>query len=463
LRGLCLIGHEIGEFGLIRFQDCVCESRDVRSGIGQHRPVVVFAQVGQFRSDIGRDNAAIRFLNLIEDNDAVRLTVERRQALDDLCLQVERGGGTVLDVSEDYSINLRAAQGEDRNSVLAGIVRRLDEASVEYMNYEISRNLLDGRTSSLSMGFNTMISDKASLRNESSFVDSRRSGLYRRRLTNLGYEIRPGVRADVSYEHREEALDADLRGSMPRDAFSGQMSFERGEGFNARSKFEYREDTGNDTQVLWETQGNAKLGREWVLFGEYATSEGRDGTGRDEISNIDKKQVGLAWRPEEGRWPDLLFKYLRLKDDRPRDLTSADGGYLKTKSDVHEYAAEGSLELPYNLQIEEKIVVRDEDLSAINPANTLETPQSQKAYLWINRLNYHINDRWGLGTEWRRLSVEGSDINRDEDGTLFEVSYKLFDHLALGCGYNFTSFKSNLEDLHKKKAEGLYLRAQGTY
>jgi len=155
-----------------------------------------------------------------------------------------------------------------------------------------------------------------------------------------------------------------------------------------------------------------------------------------------------------------------LQDDRPRDITSADGGFLKQKSTYDEFAGEFAFDLSgyfKNFQFVEKGAYRNEDLIAVDVNNIIETPENLEAYLIIHRLNYHLTDRFDLAAEFRTLRLDGSDVNSLEYGPLVEFTFQIHKNIALGAGYNFTSFKDDLTVLNKRKAEGVFVRLQGKY
>ncbi len=366
----------------------------------------------------------------------------------------------------DLSANARVSLSPDRNSLLAGLEHQVDAKTSKYTNYQISNSAMDGKTSTTSFGSNTRISNTAELRREKNFVVSDERGHYIGDLIGVKNQLTPHLDIDMTYDKQETLPDDRLKGSTPRDAFSSTVAYANPDHFKGNSKFEYRVDTGDQWQVLSDSQGELKLTQDWFLFGECEYSRGKDITRDISISEIDKHQAGIAFRPVDFDWLNWLFKYTHLRDNRPRDLTSADGGFIKQKSVYDEYATELALDLPSVLkhfQFVEKVVYRNEDLIAVDINNLIETPQTIEAYLIIHRLNYHLTNKIDAAAEFRTLRQLGSDVNTLQYGPLVEFTYQIHKNIAIGAGYNFSSFKDDFTVLTKEKAEGFFVRLQGKY
>ncbi len=371
--------------------------------------------------------------------------------------------GIIQKLMNDIAAYLRGSVGPDSNGVVTGLDRQVNASTTQYMNYSILETALDGNSSTTAFGANTQIAEKAELRREKRFVSSDTRGIYTSDFSSLKNQITPHLDFDFSYERREEAIDGNLKGSTPRDAFSTTLAYAKPDVLKANSKFEYRVDTGDVWQVLSDNQGEYKLTQDWFLFGEYEYSLGQDTTREIAVSRIDKKQMGLAYRPVDYDSFNWLLKYTRLQDDRPRDLVSADGGFLKQKSTYNEFATEAARDLPWHFQFVEKIAYRTEKFIAVNVNNIIETPSNLDAFLVIHRLNYHLTNKVDIAGEFRALTLVGSDVDTREYGPLVEFTYQIHKNIALGAGYNFTSFKDDLSVYDRKEAEGFFLRVQGKY
>ena len=395
---------------------------------------------------------------------AASLFVGQQVGLDDSEDTIS-SAGVSRKLSADMAVNVQGAVGQDRNSVLAGLTRQTNPWTFEYIHYEISDSALDGRSSATSFGSNTRISGTAELRRENRFVVSDQRGVYNTNLTGLKNRLTPELEADITYDRREEdiRLDENLKGSTPRETTSASISYIKPDHWKASSKFEYRVDTGDDWQTLSDSQGELKLTPDWFLFGEYECSRGVDETRDISVSRIVKRAVGVAFRPVNFDWFNALFKWIHLQDNRPRDITSAEGGFLKQQSTYDEFAGEFAWDLPWHFQFVEKIAYRDEDFVAVDVNDIVETPQNLDAYLLIHRLNYHLTDRFDLAAEFRTLRLDGSDVNSLEHGPLVEFTFQIHKNIAIGAGYNFTSFRDDFRVLDKRKSKGVFVRLQGKY
>ena len=84
--------------------------------------------------------------------------------------------------------------------------------------------------------------------------------------------------------------------------------------------------------------------------------------------------------------------------------------------------------------------------------------------LWINRLAFHLIERFDIATELRLLASLG-DTAVTEEGAIVEVAYNFFDHVRLGVGWNINGVAGALlpgSDGHDVE-NGFYVRLTGTY
>ena len=365
-------------------------------------------------------------------------------------------------LNEQISIHGQMGAGPAGNSVLAGFEKNIDAKNSVYSNYTLTHSQMDGETSIASFGSNTRISETARLRRERQFVTSDTRGIYKANLIGYEHQITPELSLDVSYQRRDEKQKPlTLTSSEARDAAAVRIAYILPDLVKIYARAEERMNSDDVWQVLTDTQGEFKLTQDLFFFGEYEYSKSK----RD-LSRIDKKEVALAYRPVNFDWFNALFKYIRLDDDRPQDLTSADGGFLITQSQSDVLATEFALDLPSFLkhfQIVEKLAFKNEEILAANTTNTVKTPEDLQAFLWVHRLNYHLTNRFDLAAEYRRLKQQGSSIHKKEGGVLVELTYEIVKHIAIGAGYNFTDFLDNLVVPDNKSARGFFLRLQGKY
>ncbi|UCD55256.1 MAG: hypothetical protein JSV93_00220 [Candidatus Omnitrophota bacterium] len=366
---------------------------------------------------------------------------------------------------EDTTLHARASYGmpDNDSSIVAGVEKTIDENTSVYINYALADSLIDGKSSTTSFGSNAKIGKTGKLRTERQFItrDDRES--YASNLIGFENQLSPELWYDVTYQRRDEELDHTLMGSTPDDTISANISCVIPDFISTFSKFEYRTDSNDMWQYLFDNQAEVKLNSDIFVFGELETSEAFEEDHKDATSRIHKKQVGLAYRPVKFDWFNLLFKYIRFIDERPEDVNNADGGFLEIKSTSNVLAGECAIDLPFNFQFVEKISYKDQDILAYDPTGNVKTPEDLEAFLMIHRLNYHLTKQIDAAFEFRVLDQEGSDVDLCESGFLIEATYQFRKGLAIGAGFNFTSFGDDLLEMDDDNAGGFFFRLQGKY
>ena len=365
-------------------------------------------------------------------------------------------------ISDDKTLTVQARAGKEDNSILFSLQKEINEDLSSYITQNFSKSSTDGRTSITSFGTNTKINKKAKMRTERQFITSDQRGTFATNLMAFDYQPTDELGFDISYQRRSEDLDPNLIGSTPEDTFSGSVSYADPDSLKCYSKSEYRKDLDGTWQVLTDNQAELKLSQDLFLFGEYEHSVA-DRDEQNSYSRIDKKEIGVAYRPIKFDWFNLLFKYIRFTDKRPEDVLNPDGGFFLIKSTSDVFAGECALDLPFNFQLVEKVSYKNEDTLSYEINGIMKTPENLKAYLTVHRLNYHLTNRIDLATEYRRLDQKGSDKNTEESGFLSEITYQLIKNISIGAGMNFTSFTDDFTDKDYKSARGFFCRLQGKH
>ncbi|MBI4358302.1 MAG: hypothetical protein HY584_03300 [Candidatus Omnitrophica bacterium] len=362
-------------------------------------------------------------------------------------------------VSDKTTVSAQAGVGPMGHSVLASIQKNMDAHNSSYSNYLLSNSAVDGRTSTTSFGSNTKISETATLRRERQVVSSETRGVFKSNVIGYENQITPELKFDFDYQKREEKQDPfTITSPEATNAASGFVSYLVPDKIKAYSKAEHRFNSDEVWQLVLDSQGEFKATKDFFVFAEHEYS-----TAKDNASQIDKKQVGIAFRPVNFDWFNALAKYIRFADDRPENVTSADGGFVKMQSQSDTFAGEYALDLPVRFQFVQKIAFQDEEIMAANTTNTIQTPENLKALLMIYRLNYHLTNRIDFAAEYRRLRRKGSDIRDKEHGALVEITFQIIKHVAIGCGFNFTNITEDITDHDSKNAKGFFIRMQGKY
>jgi hypothetical protein len=172
---------------------------------------------------------------------------------------------------------------------------------------------------------------------------------------------------------------------------------------------------------------------------------------------------GLAYRPVRFDFVNLLFKYTRLYDQRPIDLTQGLGD--SQVSDV--LSISPTFELPWRFALAEKLAYKHTRLIlADGPVGPFIDTH---LWLWVNRLDYHLKTMLDVSGEFRIYALRGPSaggaaVGGDgERGFLLEVAYRPNRFSRLGVGYNFTSFSDNELQRLDHSGGGFFIRAVGQY
>lgn len=213
-------------------------------------------------------------------------------------------------------------------------------------------------------------------------------------------------------------------------------------------------------RVNWSRTQNRSLcnepgGASFPAGGQPATCK----SGRAIEARFLEATAGAAWRPAESDRVSMLGRYSFILDSRPLGLT---GGLAHDKS-AHVFALSPIFELPFHLQLVEKLAwKRETSRFAVTPTDGLETRTD--AFLWINRLNLHLIGALDLGAEFRRLRlVLPAGAEQAKWGTLVEIGFWLNPYTRLGAGWNFSHFSDNeLQDLDRD-THGFFIRVVGRY
>ncbi len=146
-------------------------------------------------------------------------------------------------------------------------------------------------------------------------------------------------------------------------------------------------------------------------------------------------------------WLNLLAKYTYLEDDSP--ASQSDINDIEEEK-AHVLAGEAVIDLSDKWQLSEKLACKmgEEKVTGFDFTKT-------STWLWINRLDYKINENWQVGGEYRLLAQKQAEDKKH--GALVEVSRNIGDFVQLGIGYNFTEFNDDLTHLDYT-SHGPYIR-----
>jgi hypothetical protein len=209
---------------------------------------------------------------------------------------------------------------------------------------------------------------------------------------------------------------------------------------------------GDRRQLVTLTTIELKATDDITLFGRFDMVVTENTTLNVLESRDTEGTVGFAFRPVEFNWLNILARYTYLGEMAPYQLE------LNTRRDErsHVFSFSPIIELPYNLQLVEKVAFRNIRLD-VEGMPSVENNMT----LLINRLNYHLARQWDVGVEYRFLR---QSLTRDwRHGFLVEANYIVADHVRLGLGYNFTKFAEDELGDFDRDASGVFFRVTAQY
>ena len=209
---------------------------------------------------------------------------------------------------------------------------------------------------------------------------------------------------------------------------------------------------GDRRQLVTLTTVQLQATDDLTLFGRFDMIVTENTTLNVLESRDSEGTLGFAFRPVDYNWLNILARYTYLGEMAPYQLE------LNTRRDErsHVFSFAPMFELPFNLQLVEKVAYRNIRLDVEGMPEV-----TNNLTLLINRLNYHIFRQWDVGVEYRFLH---QSLTRDwRHGVLVEANYIVADHVRLGLGYNFTRFAEDELGDFDRDASGLFFRVTAQY
>ncbi|MBI1944390.1 MAG: DUF11 domain-containing protein [Deltaproteobacteria bacterium] len=281
-------------------------------------------------------------------------------------------------------------------------------------------------------------------------------------FTDGTFYAAPGANGSGSY----------LAGQGSRDAASAGVEWKRGELFLGSQRFELRYDNLTESRgghdrlwLLSATAAATRLSPELSLLARYNVALAQDLALGQREAYLEEGALGAAYRPVTHEWLSVLGKLSRRVEVRPLSLA---GGTVDDYT-VHAASVEPIVELPWQLQIAEKL--------ALKHASQLfgDVPRADAVTaLWINRVNWRVHDTmrglgieppvpgaFDVGVEYRVLaSMSGAGVKH---GPLVELQLAPVEYFRFGVGWNFTSFSGDELDRGTVDRSGFFVRAVGAF
>ena len=296
-------------------------------------------------------------------------------------------------------------------------------------------------------------------------IESGQLGQRNRAVLGLGKrtQVLPGLTLDASYQ-RSQVLNnfsgmMTGSGDLSQDALSLGIEWLAHPQIKLSNRFELRyDDTDewlgqrdkNQLLTLNNLSYQATKDLTFQLRLNYSVTE--DELFGDTEAEFMEASFGLAYRPLEHRWLNILFKATSRFEQRPIDLALE-------RPETEEMTVISLIpifELPYHFQLVEKIAYKR---SALIVENLI--PTISHSLLWINRINYHLSHEWDIGLEYRFLSntLAQSTLR----GALLELNYIIKKTVRIGAGYNFSSFTDDEFARFDETYGGPFFRVMAQY
>ncbi|MDI6791344.1 MAG: OmpA family protein [bacterium] len=349
--------------------------------------------------------------------------------------------GLNLKVNERLSGQIQGATGSAGESALVGVKARVSDKSNLYLDQTFSSS-----QATTIFGAETILNNSTRTYAQyelSSAIDGKTS----RSVVGLNnkFELSEGLFANLSFEH-----SGIKNGSKTtRDAGSVALEYLASDLGKASTKLELRRDDGpgkEQQQFLTTNAATLKLSPNLSLLGKVNYSLTEDKLTNKTGAESREAGIGLAYRPVDHDWVNLLARYTNLVDQRPA---------TDYKSEINIASLEGAFDLGRRFQLVERFADKREK------ETRSEISKEAEIWLWINRLNYHLTHQWDAGLEYRLLAQKQADDRRK--GFLVEVNRQVVNHLWFGAGYNFTDFTDKVNSANDYSAKGWFLRLQGNY
>ena len=143
-----------------------------------------------------------------------------------------------------------------------------------------------------------------------------------------------------------------------------------------------------------------------------------------------------------------------LKDRAP---DSQDDSYTDILEErAHIMSLEGAYDFNRYFQLVEKGAYKSNQERTLVRGFT-----DSRTSLWVNRLNFHVDDRWNIGTEYPMLNQHTT--NTLKMGILAELDINLTKFMQFVIGYNFTDFDDELRIGNDYDSKGWVFKVRGKY
>ncbi len=364
------------------------------------------------------------------------------------------GLGAEYQLTNDIALTaLETLKFSGDNSTTAGVKYKINETSSLYLNQKWIKE--DKGLSNTLLGAETSLGDGGKLYGEYQLNQeiNNSQNSQNRALVGIGktYKINDKLSIQGGLEHTY--YKTATTETKNRSAISLGLQFQLPKEFIFYTKHEIRYDKFDETKLHYTTTNGAEynLGSDLTLVSKvnfYITENIDANLTEAKMSEI---SLGFAFRPISYDFFNLLGKYSLISQLRPLSLN--DNSIYQESAHVISLA--GIYETPFKLELTEKTVLKYGLASENNTSDNLVM-----TLLWINRLAYHMIEKFDIALEYRLRKMLNFDTNQ---GFLVEGAYKIKKYFYLGIGYNFTSFTDDIFYMDNDDGGGFFVRISGSF
>jgi len=374
--------------------------------------------------------------------------------------------GADWSLTDDFGLNAMALlRWNGDHGIRTGLRTKLSDDANVFMEERVMRDPASG-----DMMYSTVFGARRALAGGGQMygeyrLDSGVSGPANRAVLGLGkrFKLADGIHLMGAYERAQTFGGFEGRGS--RDVLSAGLNITGYDWIKYGGRYEVRFDQGlasgdgaDRVQVLLRNNLNLKLSKDvtGLVYSTYTMTQNLADRQMDQESL--EATAGVAYRPMSSDRLTLLGRYTHrlTRSVRPAVSTLGLENLQDWTSNIDLLSVAGVLELPYGMQLTEKIVYKhNSDVSDLEEFSTDQL-------LWINRFAVHLLGRTlDFALEYRLMW--GLPDGELLQGALTEVAYTLYEYARIGVGYNFARFSADVMDDLTENKNGFFIRLTGTY
>ncbi|MBT8091968.1 MAG: hypothetical protein KJN77_02960, partial [Gammaproteobacteria bacterium] len=279
------------------------------------------------------------------------------------------------------------------------------------------------------------------------------SGPQQQRMVGARQRFKAGKGLTVQLSGEHSAQSATDAGQGERYAIAADVSYTNDSGMQFSTRNEYREDSRSmaSQQFLSTTQLKWPLGTDLSVVGKYRFSKSESQSQAERNIDFTEASIGLAYRPVKHDRLNLLTRLTRLSNTPTLFQNISMGSDVS--SDI--FAVDWSYQLSKRIEWVGKQAMRWSEYDDIPGSDRSLTSLS------IQRLNWSLPKDFLLGTEFRRMTQDLANDQRD--GFVTELMWEGLDPLRLGVGYNFSDVSDNEYVEYDFSTRGFFMRLQGKF